>query len=711
MTFRPVEFWQAALMTLPNNTFFDLMRSVLGTVKTPYNKQNLIDDLSRFLIRPEIQETIGAYIDDNDRKLIAAIALLAEPLPGELESFFTGEFSYADLQSILLNLEERLIIYRFRDKANLRIALNPRLENVLGPYASNTDILFAPVPMNKKSKKEEVTKEESGDAGDVGAEQIQSAALDERTMAAFLSYIVNSNAQVKEDISGREMSFVFRKKTAALGKQLFPGIDINTIAGGFLNIGLIVQEGDGILPDESRISAFKELSDNERIEYLAAGIAFFMYRNCVSVTWQSRGMLFNTVKLIHAIANIIKDGNGLPESTMIKLIELFRRQEEQNWEFSGGVPPAALLLNSLVMAGFFTTKIIDGITFFLLTPRPGAGAAEKSGGKSSKKAAPLIAMDSSFSCVLYPGISFTDAIDLAAFCTVEETGTTVRFSLSRDSVVKSFDRMYTAESIYELLDRLSGGRIPETLQWNLNDWEKRWKEVSLNQGVILTLSAEREYLAGTQPLNSMIAKKLAPGIYLLSTSIEEAESALLVAGVDIVSRPCVRSARSSSFFVPLGKPETYVIPKGHLSSKEDALKEKEASIKNAEAIKNNFRAVLEKMKLSKQEQEEMESRIERRVVVNETQLKDTSLRYERLEARSLDYVGKTGIVRQAISSGSLLEVSCLNGDKILGTPESLEKKGTEMILTIRARTGGEPQKINLGKISLIRRIKQSIFGA
>jgi hypothetical protein len=701
MTFRPVEFWQAALMTLPNNTFFDLMRSVLGTVKTPYNKQNLIDDLSKFLIRPEIQENIDAYIDANDRKLIAAIALLAEPLPGELESFFTGEFSYADLQGMLLNLEERLIIYRFRDKDNLRIALNPWLETVLSPYATNTDILFSAVSA-AKAKAPSKQQQPPPPPQTPPEEQPKNALQDERTMAAFLSFIINSGVQVKEEIGGKDLSFVFRKKKAERGKQLFPGIDINIIAGGLLNLGLIVQKEDSVVPDEARIASFKELPDGDRMEYLAAGIAFFIYRNNVYAAWQSRNLLHNTVRLIHAIACLLaKDGNALPESTMIKLIELFRRQEEINWEFSGGVPPASILLNSLVMSGFFSTTTIEGTIFYQHTQKSADEA-------SSKKQAPLIAMDSSFSCVLYPGISFADAIDMAAFSTVEETGTTVKFSLSRDSVVKSFDRMYTAESIYELLDRLSGGRIPETLQWNLNDWEKRWKEISLSQGVVLTLSAEREYLSGTHSLASMIAKKLAPGIYLLSASIEEAESALLAAGVDIVSRPSGHSAKSSSFFAPLGKAEAYALPK---SAKKGQNAEKEEAKKDSEEIKNGFRATLEKMKLSKQEQEEMESRIQRRVIVSETQLKDTSLRYERLEARSLDYVGKTGIVRQAISTGSLLEVSCLNGDKILGTAESLEKKGTEMILTIRSRTGGEPQKINLGKISLIRRIKQSIFGA
>ena len=75
-------------------------------------------------------------------------------------------------------------------------------------------------------------------------------------------------------------------------------------------------------------------------------------------------------------------------------------------------------------------------------------------------------------------------------------------------------------------------------------------------------------------------------------------------------------------------------------------------------------------------------------------------------------MGKTGLVRQALASGSLLEISTLGKEeqKILGTPESLDKKGGEMVLSIKPREGGDPVKIPLGKISLVRRIKQSIFG-
>ena len=721
--FRSVPFWQSALMTLPDAAFFDLMRSVLGTVKTPFNKHTLVQELSHLIIRPEIQENIAAYIDNNDRRIIAAIALLSEPVPGELESFFTGEFSYVELQGMLLNLEERLIIYRFRDNNVLRIALNPRLENILAPYAANKGILFPSIEIS--SPENDTTKD--------GA--VQNCTFDNRTLAALFIFLLNNEVQLKDD--GKGLSFVFRKKAAEQGKILFPGLDTDSLAGGLLALGLLCMEGQELIPDEAEIAAFKTIPNLGRYEYLAGGIAIFLHRGCIAndssrsfarndlkiygvnsigEIFSSRGFLKSIVRLIRNFGDVAKDRKMLPEVTMIKLAELFRRQEAASWSLAildglAELPSAAVLLRSLVVAGLFSIVVINGKNCYCPSYLYSIDSDTDKllPGRGLLTGQPCIAMDSGFSCILYPEISFADVMDLAAFSSVEETGTTVRFVLSRDSVIRGFDRGYNADFLWQLLGRLSCDRTPDALKWNLDDWERRWKEVSLNQGVVLSLSGDRSYLAQTEPIASIIKQSLSPGVYLLSAGIDEAAAALRCSGVDIVGRPKTR-IRPESIEEPV-----HILEKSAEKPVENYTKipieeSNENTTERIEQIKKQFRIVLDTMKLTKQEREELESRIDRRMIVSETQLKDTSLRYEKLEARSLDYVGKTGIVKQAILSGSILELSCLNGEKILGFPESLDKKGGEMILFIKPRDGGEPVKIALGKISVIRRIKQSIFG-
>jgi hypothetical protein len=151
---------------------------------------------------------------------------------------------------------------------------------------------------------------------------------------------------------------------------------------------------------------------------------------------------------------------------------------------------------------------------------------------------------------------------------------------------------------------------------------------------------------------------------------------------------------------------------------EPPFKEEKKSDETADSIKQKFRKTLEKMKLGKQEQDELLARIDRRLVLSDAQLEGASLRYEKLEARGLDYSGKAAIAKQAVETGSLLEISWPGQDgetnRTTGTAQALEKKDGDSILVLRAEgnseNGARDFRIPLRKISLLRRIKQSIFG-
>jgi hypothetical protein len=333
-------------------------------------------------------------------------------------------------------------------------------------------------------------------------------------------------------------------------------------------------------------------------------------------------------------------------------------------------------------------------------------------------------MDTAFSFVLYPEISFTAALRLGEFCSVKETNIAC---LTRESAVRGFDWGLKADDMLELLDDLSGKRLDPNLGWALKEWEKRYEGVSLNQGVILTLAEDRRYLAEAGPVSSLIKKVIAPGVYLLSCEERtEAAGALKKAGVDIIAQPGSSKDekdkqpgwQSNSFHRPGLNNEAPALPPVSSSGKEAAAKKtSETPPESAESILEKYRAVLAKMTLTKQERDELAARIERRLVLSEAQLKGASIRYEKLEARGVDYAGKSSIAKQALDTGSLLEVTwAARGEgnrSCTGVPRALEKKGGESILVLR-ESGDTAQegtvRITQEKISFIRRIKPSIFG-
>jgi hypothetical protein len=688
--FRSVEEWKSALMTLQDSNFFELMRSIFGNIKTPFNKQRLMDDLFYLLSREEIRQTIAGYIDKQDHKVIAAAALLGEPAHKDLECFFAGELTYAELHSLLLNLEERLILYQFKDGESRRLALNPVLEPVLAPFIAKSGVLFP----SQAAK--------GGDEGKKGPACID----DGRVLAVLFAFI-----------SGEEEFFKIeggiRKKIIDEGKQFFPSLDLNLAAGALQQLGLFRAEGERFLPEAGGIRDFACLSPKERREYWAAGIYLYLNGSGGEGFGLSRQGIQATASFIRRFCGALDPKRRYPGTTLRRIAEILRQENFSGpgaWRYGLLDTRAQPVFESLLDALGKTGMLVENGNYWKVPSVSGPGAETGEGA--------VIVMNSSFSFVLYPEISFADALALSAFCSV--TGTTgTSLELTRSSAVRGFNQGIDSEAMMELLKRLSLNRLGGSLEWTLKDWESRYSAVSLHQGLVLTLAGDRRYLAEAEPVASLIRKTLAPGIYLLDAGESgEAIAALKKAGVDIIAQPSGQGERKKtakphsgvfSAFPSLDGLEAPFFLSGALPG---------GTVKKrpSQSAQEKLLARLKDMRLSKAERDELEARIERRLVLTESQLEGASVKYEKLEARGLDYVGKTVIAKQAIASGSLLEVTWPRPgggtNTTTGIPSALEKKEGESVLILKPLSREEDRELRLplGKISLLRRIKQSIFG-
>jgi hypothetical protein len=332
-------------------------------------------------------------------------------------------------------------------------------------------------------------------------------------------------------------------------------------------------------------------------------------------------------------------------------------------------------------------------------------------------------MDSSYTLLLYPEIEYNDAFSLAAISRVIEAGLNVRFELNKDSAVLAFNRGITAEAIITSMMRLSQNRIDENLLFTLRDWEKSHREITLRKGLVLTLSPERRYLAETKPLAGLITETLAPGVYMLPENMEEkVTKALQKAGASIIARREASHPVDDNAFTRVSRnffPRLYAgTHTGKIPSPAPEKNDAEAE-SPAFTLLEGFHSTLNRMNPGAEERGELAARIDRRLVLCESQLKDVLVRYEKLEARGMDYAGKALIVKQAISMKSPVEVTWPGKGKqerIYGIPKAMEKAGGESILVIEPvneketiHAPGDAIRIPLGKISLLRRIKKSIF--
>ncbi|MDR1048067.1 MAG: hypothetical protein LBL64_09840 [Treponema sp.] len=702
--FKSIGDWESALLTLHEGAFFELMRSVFGKIETPFNKQRLAEDLAAFLSRPDIQETIGAYIGEEEALLIAAVGLLDFPRPEDLDSFFDGDFSFSRLQDLILNMEERFIFYRFRDEGISRLALNPVLEKILRPWVENYDILFP--------------------AGQPDAETVQ----EDTPFLAAPGVLAGFIAYVREDPHFFKTEGEFRKLVFERLSGIFPGLSVESLYTTVFLLGLLRRAGGDLYPDEKRLSAFALLEETDRKLYLAAAASLgknLKTDGSFEPEYLYRGRIRSLTLLLDRFLSTFEEGRLYPLKTLKRKWFICEKKAENRRE----LPGFDSILDSLLVAGFLSPQE-SGFRFYR---------------NRTEKHDERIAFDSPLSFVLYPGVSIADALKLASFCGIIESGPVSRFKIDRESALRGFNRGMEAEAMIELLGRLSGNRLDESLIWNLKDWERRSAEVSLYQGVVLRLSGERQYLAETGPLSSFVAKTLAPGIYLLRddlegrAGIETAAEALAKAGVDLVAVPEIQTAEQQDLSREIFPPPGNRIQETGEASRGEAVQA--LPPQDGEKIKEKYRYSLECKKFPKEQREELLKRIERKLIISESQLSKAHFTPEKTEARGLDYAGKANILRQAIVLGSLVEVTWPHPEfgisKTLGFPEAFEKSGSDSVLVLKPHggsgSGGEPGgetsgtarsvrspagdprggpeslRIPIAKISLLRRIKKSIY--
>jgi hypothetical protein len=411
--------------------------------------------------------------------------------------------------------------------------------------------------------------------------------------------------------------------------------------------------------------------------------------------WLLRTKIRKYASFIHHFLHSLDQQRLYPFTTLKKLIYIIGRSDDVAID-------AQSLINACVQTGLLVQETDQ---YWRKVPINESPAPPNS----------AIVMDTPFSFLAGPEIAYEDLIKLAAFSGIIEAGMTVRFELSRDSVVPAFDRGFAATAIIELLQRLSHNRIEDSVIFTLGDWEKRHGEVTLRRGLILTLSPEQRYLAETKPLARLITETLAPGIYMLPESAEDRVSeALKKAGVAIIAHGGAvanggeyNDGPLHNFYQSLYDQEPVPPEPSHVSVT-NAL----THTASASTLIEGFHSILKGMRFGEEERDELSARINRRLVLCESQLKDALVRYEKLEARGLDYAGKALIAKQAVALQSPVEITWPGRQKqeyVFGIPKGLEKVNGETVLLIVPYNGEDIMRLPLGKISSLRRIKKSIF--
>ena len=652
----------STLLTLSDDAFFDLMRNYLGPIKTPFNKHDLIRRLQSFLKKPKTQQRIVELIDQKDAELLSVVWVLNEPTYDELFELYQNKSSYLDLHHQLLNLEDRLLVYRDGKRIRITPSLLPLLEeSVLRPGR-----VFR-------------TKEVS----DGGSEPWITDTL---LMSAYafltaMGDIYRSDGQL-------------RKRTADRLKEQIPALLVADKRGGlrrydslfraFGKLGLVTVEGGACLLRASAWNEFAEISPDSRRALLCASSVAEDPSDC---------RLYGAA--VEASLGALSGRHAIHSNSVERLIAAVAPPDMD--ERVSDLHAAMEQFGLLCPAG-------DGF-YVPAPPSP-----------DSTPDTPVV-VHANFELTAQHEIRFDDGLFIARVARLLRHDRYPRFELTKESYAGALRAGYSSAEVEENLRRLASGVLPPNVSVSLSTWAHEYESLQLYRGVVLRVDETRRHMIDhSDEVQAILERELAPGVYLLSQhKVGELQSLLKSAGVDMIPELPDSPGTGSTGFP--GEPRRLADPKrvDHIA---EILAQAQPGVAPKQKSKPKFleelALLLEEQDLTPDQREELTNRIRRRVILSPAQLKAGVIRAEKMEAKGLDYAGKVRIIEQAVrGGGSYLEIIERTSDgspkRRLVEPSEIKKHGTELLLVGEELPDRIPIELPVSKLRLVRRLRRTLF--
>ena len=685
--------WQESMVLMNEVSFFELMRSYLGQILTPYNKKKLIEELSAFMKNSENREKMLLMLSTQDKELLSAINFITDCTADKLTSFFSDEFTQKELYEKLSNLEERLFIFSHLDERSGKKIIS------ITPYL--TDLLKDVLKMSYIIPKAKVVSENTNKPTLFVTSQL---------IASLLSFVQDNSDLFKQDGT-------FKKKTLEIIETVFPKESsdmLHDILISLWNLSVLKKdsETERFLVDFDKAKRFAEMPPKFQNAFLCVSLNHYTNRGDLQ---ESAQLFLDTSSLIpeegFTLSSLLKSAFLIKEklhehslldrattSRFSRMLssrekeETSSKKEESESDRIKKIFETAIKLNLLLKKG----ENEKGEAVYVM----------HNALYQNKSADKVLSIDSSFSAMLMPGLSLSEMLPLVKALCVRHFDTVTQFELTRKCAMYCFDNGMTAESLYSLLLSFSAYELPQNIKVSIEEWFKAYNSATLYQGFVLQVSEEKEKLIEqNRRLSEHIRKKLASGVFLMDfSSKDDAFNILKRNNFEFVGK------------IDADKKENFILPypilheNNSLFALDEITAEKDQTDKQEEYLQS-LKVIVEGQRLEKEVKNELLSRIDRKMITSEKQLSPGCVRLEKLEAGSMDYFGKVHVIEHSIETKAMLEIE-ISGETISGTPLQLDKKGrgTEAVLTLAINNDEENKASYLVSSLLhVKLIRGAIF--
>ncbi len=719
--------WRESLTLLPDERFFETMRTYLGTIQTPYNKQNLIERLSSIFRKEENKRRIISYLSEFDLRMLSVISMISGANQEKLADFFSKEFTISEVYAELLSLNERLLIYSYREAETSAhvIAINPHLEEELSVFLG-VERIVPKIPCVQRNFEPYFC-------------------VSPLFLASYISFMQANPEICKNDLT-------IKKKDLERLESIFHGRRdvLVLLLNAFINLGIVKFGEKSLFVSEERVRKFAKLPELWQYVYIATAGSVRLGREGLRTQAQlflnlaksvpETGLTLSSLSKIAFLLENRRDSSE-PSARMsgfAKILEARRivdfsdadedefRPGRENMRsrhetYSGRIIDG--VIENAVLLGLFSPygKTADGETLYV---RSEIFTGENSVNGSKKG---LLNINAGTNVTFMPGLTLMELAPFSNFMNIVKSSTVSEFEISRKSVSRAFDIGMVPDHIFELLSMYTAYDVPQNLKTNVEEWYKSYTSAMLYKGYVLKLDEKTSRIVEKNPrVAPYIQMKLGDGIYLLNLPLDRDISSFTeTCGLEFMGKVKIPENKVESLDFPQLQDAYALNLVGDSDLHREALQSDEGFYapndfekleREGKEAKAELLRVLRSLGLSKRLEEALALRIERGVILFKEQMSGENVRLEILEADGMNYAGKVRLVETAISAGDMLELTMpadRNGtvmNTFVGKPISVTKSSDDSILKLRIETDGEERSFSIGTANSIKLIKTSVFG-
>ena len=660
--------WNKLMRGLPETAFMEIMNNYLGGIKTPYDKNELLDRLTTRLTRPDYIQSALFHLTPPDRQILSAVKWFGQADRAELTDFFSGDLPSGELSSRIINLEERLLLFYNRDGNKAGYILSPLLPDEIHRQLGPENIIhFHKDPLTAPQ----------------GMPLVNG------------SFLICFTALLNEDIRISNNDGSIKKRFTSALIKAFPQTGFTDEPDEKLHLLLNGMKTLSFLTESSmnwrfRIENLRRFSQLPRREQLL----WFWGALCT----REFSRIPECSLLIAALAKQIPLDCGLKQRELERMVVLIKAGQALHEK---EIVSLTHIIRILKLFGFFIPKgdywyLHPMIPALLDQRRPADGS---------------FFLHATFDANLTPDTPFSLPLAMALGC--ERYDSFAQLHLTAASFKRFLKAGLSLEDMKEELVKRYGLPLPQNILFSLQEWEDDYNSLRLWEGIVLEVSSEKVPLINQSPrLQHCIRRPLAEGIYLLAKEDRpQWEEALNELGIETIPRtesPGKKVPEPKDFsFQDLSLPRLIFSPE----TEQEEENSREESSPGTDALTE---MVKKHDGFSEEEKEDLLSRIDRGIIYREDQIRPGMIRRELTLVKGLDYQGKLRMIKAVMGSRAYqLDITLPTDDFDLIThrilPRALEQEQESQDILTGIGENGMPFRCPVRKISRIRKIRTSLF--